>query len=274
MCSPRLSLEEERFKKTVLIIRYEWYVIMQDSILSVHVLKVYRKGRIYSSTHSYLRHYIHGEWSASHTGSLTFRKNAPEMQWIGGWADLEAGLRFWRREKSLVPIEIQSPTFAFTSLFSTMTKLFHLNILLKNCICFCPVLVVGTKIYRVVRQAILSPDRVLYFQPTSEFWPPRCCFSAGKTTKHLEDCRFKTDNNVRTAANRRFIVHDTSWFGQRTVKSILRIFKIERNNKDGIVHTSRTSTVFGRFIIQFKVPLNLLTERTDHFENNYLFTRF
>jgi len=40
---------------------------------------------------------------------------------------------------------------------------------------------------------------------------------------------------MKTAANRRLIVHDTSWCGQTTVKSILCIYKINRDHEDGIV---------------------------------------
>ena len=45
--------------------------------------------------------------------------------------------------------------------------------------------------------------------------------------KHLEDCRLKTVNYVKTAVNRRFKVHDTSLYGQKTVKPILCAFKIQ-----------------------------------------------
>jgi hypothetical protein len=45
--------------------------------------------------------------------------------------------------------------------------------------------------------------------------------------KHLEDCRLKTVNYVKTAVNGRFKVHDTSLYGQKTVKPILCAFKIQ-----------------------------------------------
>jgi len=44
--------------------------------------------------------------------------------------DLGARLRFWRKEKSLVRTEIRNPACPFHSLFSIMTKLLRLNILL------------------------------------------------------------------------------------------------------------------------------------------------
>ena len=93
----------------------------------------------------------------THTGSLTSRRNAPEMHWIGGWVDLGAGLRFWRREKFLVPNEIRNPACPFRSLFSIMTKLFRHDILLQVFIRFCPVLVLVQKCIILWYKLFLHP---------------------------------------------------------------------------------------------------------------------
>ena len=69
-----------------------------------------------------------------------------------------AGLRFWGREESLTPAEIRTPDCPCLSLFLILTRLFRLNLLLQDSLCFCPVLGVGTKMYRTVRRVILSPE--------------------------------------------------------------------------------------------------------------------
>jgi hypothetical protein len=90
--------------------------------------------------------------------------------------DLGVGLRFWRREKSLVPTEIRNPACQFRSLFSIITKLFRLNNLLQDFISFCPVLSIGTKMYHTVKQVIPSPDRLSQWSVFSnhrhDFWSP------------------------------------------------------------------------------------------------------
>jgi hypothetical protein len=65
--------------------------------------------------------------------------------------DLGTGLRFWRGEKYLVSTEVRNPACPFRSLFSIMTKLFRLNILLQDFIRFCSVLGVGTNMCHSVK---------------------------------------------------------------------------------------------------------------------------
>ena len=64
------------------------------------------------------------------------------------------------KKKSLASTEIRNPAYPFRSLFSIMTKLLRLNILLQDCVGFCQFFGVGTKMYHTVKQVIPSPDRL------------------------------------------------------------------------------------------------------------------
>jgi hypothetical protein len=79
--------------------------------------------------------------------------------------------------------------------------------------------------------------------PLPRFWSPRCCFSAGKIKKNLEDCRFQTEKYVKTLAEIRFKVHVTRLYGQEIRNPILCMLKLRRHYEN-VPYQSYTHDVF------------------------------